>query len=88
MQMHFATCRPDQSVLRLAGWLLACLLAHTCGVECAQQCIGEPVLEPHLISLISAGTGTGTGTKTKDQERNTALCAHPLHLSLRALHDG
>lgn len=37
-----------------AGWLL-CLLTRA-GVECAQQCIGESVLEPHLISLISAGT--------------------------------
>lgn len=59
MRVHFAMCRPDQSILRLAGRQAGCLLCllTRAGVECAQQCIGESVLEPHLISLISAGTG-------------------------------
>lgn len=68
MRMHFfAMCRPDQSILGVAGlvgWLLARFLAHMCHVpcvvcacvyvcECAQQCIGESVLEPHLIYVVS-----------------------------------
>lgn len=66
----------------LAGWLIACSHVQSCLCvrACAQQCIGEPVLEPHLISVISL-ISDGTGTRTKDQERNTALCAHPLRLS-------
>lgn len=83
MRMHFAMCRPDQSVSGLPGWLIACLLAHMCGLVYVLSSVsGNPFLvEPHLISiifLISDGTGTGT----KDQERNTALCAHPLRLAL------
>lgn len=87
----FAMCRPDQSILGVAGWLAGCLLASllTCAMchvlcvrvcMCAQQCIGESVLEPHLIYVISHLSPShlvGTGAGTKDQERNTALCAHP-----------
>lgn len=84
----FAMCRPDQSIWGwLAGWLAACSLpcshvpcAMCCVCMCAQQCIGESVLEPHLICVISHLSPShlvGTGAGTKDQERNTALCAHP-----------
>lgn len=81
MRMHFLRCVDQTSQLGVAGWLVGCLLASllTCAM-CAQQCIGESVLEPHLIYVISHLSHL---TWYRGRERNTALCAHPpLHLSL------
>lgn len=92
----FAMCRPDQSILGVAGWLAGCLLASlltcamchvlcVCMCICAQQCIGESVLEPHLIYVIShlshlTWLVPGPGPRTRSA---TQLCVHtPLHLSL------